>query len=161
MVGDLVGLRVAVARRPRLNDVRDEDVGALQARLFEEAVEQLARATDERPARLVLLRPRRLADEHDRRGRAALARHEVRRLLADVEAARDVVADLLRDRVEGLLRVALRAHAATSWPSSSRIRCAAVGASAPRLLLNIMRTAGTSSASRPSRWPRSSRSRSP
>jgi hypothetical protein len=42
VVGDLVGLRVAVAGRARLDDVRDEDVVALRARLLEQAVEQLA-----------------------------------------------------------------------------------------------------------------------
>src|SRR5919108_3063776 len=159
VVGDLVGPRVAIARRPGLDDVRDEDVAALEAGLGEQAVEEPAGAADERPPGRVLAGAGRLAHEHDVGGRAALAGDKVRRPLADLEGARDLADDLGPDRVEQLLRVAARAHAETSWPSSSRIRWAAVGASAPRLLLNIMRTVGTSSASFPARSP-SSRSSS-
>ena len=45
---DLGRLRVAVAGRPALQDVRDEDVVARQPDLAEELVEQLARLADER-----------------------------------------------------------------------------------------------------------------
>ena len=44
VVRDLVGLRVAVARRPRLDDVGDEHVVAREAGLGQQLVEQLARS---------------------------------------------------------------------------------------------------------------------
>ena len=61
---DLDRLRIAVAGRPAFQDVRDEDVLPAQADALEQLVEQPARTTDERQPLLVLLRARRLADEH-------------------------------------------------------------------------------------------------
>jgi hypothetical protein len=75
---DLVGLRVAVARRPRLEHVRDEDVLARQADLLEQLVEQLAGAADERQALLVLVHAGRLADEHQVRVGVARPEHHPR-----------------------------------------------------------------------------------
>src|SRR5215217_3941356 len=80
-------LRIAVAGRARLDDVGDVYVLALQPRLGEQLVEQLARAADERAPLLVLARAGRLADEHHVRRVAALARNEVGGALADLEAA--------------------------------------------------------------------------
>jgi hypothetical protein len=111
MVGDLVGARIAIARWARLQHVGDEDVLAREAGLGEQLVEELAGAPDEGPSLAVLVRSGRLADDHDVRRRAALAGHEIGRLIADVEAARRVRADLGGDRVEQLLGVIVR-HAA-------------------------------------------------
>jgi hypothetical protein len=104
VVGDLVRARIAVAGWPRLDDVRDEDVLAGHARLAEQLVEDGAGPAHEGAALGVLVGPRRLADDDDERCRAALAGHEVGRPLADLEAAGDVAADLVRDRVEQPLR---------------------------------------------------------
>jgi hypothetical protein len=62
---DLVGLRVAVPRRPRLEHVGDEDVVAREPDLLQELVEELSGAADEREALLVLVHPGRLTDEHE------------------------------------------------------------------------------------------------
>ena len=61
---DLVRQRIAIARRARLEDVRDEDVIPAHPDLAQELREELAGAADERQALAVLLGPRRLADEH-------------------------------------------------------------------------------------------------
>ena len=71
--GDLLGLRVAVPGRPALQDVRHEHVVAGEADPGEELAEQLAGGADERDPLLVLVEARRLADEHDVRGRRARA----------------------------------------------------------------------------------------
>ena len=61
---DLVRRRVAVVGRPALDDVGDVALGPGQADLLpHEAVEQLARAADERLAGQVLLAARALAHE--------------------------------------------------------------------------------------------------
>ena len=73
---DLVGLRIAVARRPALHDVRDVHVGAGQADALDELREELAGAADERLALQVLLLARPLADEHQTRRRRG--RHRTR-----------------------------------------------------------------------------------
>src|SRR3712207_7758997 len=51
VVRHLVGLGVAVLRRPGLHDVRDEDILADEPGLLEQRPEQTARAAHERPAR--------------------------------------------------------------------------------------------------------------
>ena len=67
---DLVGLRIAVARRPTLQHVRDVDVGAGEPDVAEQPFEQLAGCADERHALLILVEAGRFADEHQlRRGR--------------------------------------------------------------------------------------------
>ena len=74
--GDLLGQRIAVAGGPALDDVGDVDLARLQAGLLgEQAVEQLAGTTHERPALQVLLPPRPLADHHQVGVRVALAEH--------------------------------------------------------------------------------------
>src|SRR5437763_3560056 len=62
---DLVGLRVAVAGRAALDDVRDVDLAAFEADPGEQPLEELPGLADERHALLVLVEPRRLADEHE------------------------------------------------------------------------------------------------
>jgi hypothetical protein len=61
---DLVWLRVAVARRPAEQDVRDEDVRAPEADLLQELVQQLPGTADEREALKVLVHAGGLTDEH-------------------------------------------------------------------------------------------------
>ena len=70
---DLLRLRVAVARRAALQDVRHVHVAAREADPLEQLAEQLAGGADERHALLVLVEPGRLAHEHqvgDRRAGA-------------------------------------------------------------------------------------------
>ena len=66
---DLVLLRVAVAGRTALEDVRDVDVLAAEIDACEQPVEQLPRLADEGDALLVLVEARRFADEHQLRAR--------------------------------------------------------------------------------------------
>ena len=80
--GDLLRERVAISRRPALEDVRDEDVCARQLDAREELVEQLPRLPDERDALLILVETRRLADEHQVGVRAPGAEHDLRAALA-------------------------------------------------------------------------------
>ena len=61
---DLERLGVAIARRPALQHVGDENVLPREADAFQQLVEELARAADERQALAVLFGSRRLADEH-------------------------------------------------------------------------------------------------
>src|SRR4051794_8830944 len=75
---DLLGQGVAVARRPAADDVRYEDVGALDADLLEQLVEQVPGPPDEREPLLVLAGARRLADEHHVRVGIAGAEDELR-----------------------------------------------------------------------------------
>ena len=74
---DLVGLRVAVARRPALHDVGDVHVGAGQADALDELGEQLARPADERLALQVLLLARAFAHEHQLGVGAPDAEHDL------------------------------------------------------------------------------------
>ena len=70
---DLGGQRVPVAGRPALEDVGDEDVLAAEADALQERGQQLARGADERDAEPVLVIAGGLADEHQVRGRVAVA----------------------------------------------------------------------------------------
>ena len=63
--GNLVRLGVAVAGRPALDDVGDENLLAPPADLAQQLVEQVAGRTDERAALLVLVVAGSLADEDD------------------------------------------------------------------------------------------------
>src|SRR5437868_8093215 len=74
----LVGLRVAVARWPALDDVRDEHVGAGPLDAPEQLVEDAASPADERLALLILVESRPLTDEHDLGVGASLPRHGLR-----------------------------------------------------------------------------------
>src|SRR2546425_7644803 len=96
---DLVGLGVAVLRRPALDDVRDVDVVAVEPHpLGDDLGQELAGAPDEGLALPVLVAAWRLAHENEARARAADAEHEVRavgRELAALAVA-DVSAQLLQ-----------------------------------------------------------------
>ena len=70
---DLVGLRVAIVRRPAFDDVGDEHVLAPPADRGQQLHEQVAGTTDERPALAVLVEAGALADEDDLGLRVALA----------------------------------------------------------------------------------------
>src|SRR4051812_7783951 len=61
---DLLGLRVSVAGRPALENVRDEDVIPLQPDPLQQIGQEAAGAAHERQALPVLLGPRCLAHEH-------------------------------------------------------------------------------------------------
>src|SRR6185295_14011755 len=74
----LVRRRRPVARRTALEDVADEDLAALDAQPLQRVREQLARAAHERLALQILILPRRLADEHQRRLHRARAEHHLR-----------------------------------------------------------------------------------
>src|SRR5207302_11450427 len=74
---DLVRLRIPVAGRSTLEDIRDEHVGARQPDAGEQLVEQLSRLSDERQALLVLVEAGRLADEHQLRARVAGAEDDL------------------------------------------------------------------------------------
>ena len=76
---DFVQRGIAVSRRPPWHDIGDIDVGARDSDRGQHLVEQLSRAADKRDALLVLLRTRRLADEHEPRVRAAVTEHELLR----------------------------------------------------------------------------------
>ena len=107
---DLVRLRVAVPGRAALQDVRDEDVAALQSDPGEQLVEQLARLADERQSLLVLVEAGRLADEHQLGVRVAGAEHHLRPSLREAATratgdglgkGREVVGALDRDCAHG------------------------------------------------------------
>ena len=69
---DLAGTRRAVARRPPEHDVGDPHQVAIEPDGRQHAVEQLPARADEGLAAPVLLGPRRLADQHQPGGRAAV-----------------------------------------------------------------------------------------
>ena len=75
----LLRRRRAVAGRPPRNDVGDIGLAAIEADRGDHAVEQLARAADERQALDVLVAAGRLADEHHARLRIAVGEHELGR----------------------------------------------------------------------------------
>ncbi len=92
-----VGLGIAVARRPALDDVRDVDVGALEADRLDDLRQQLPGASDERLALEVLVGARRLADEHELRVRVADAEHDLPPAKL-VQLAARAVADVFSQR---------------------------------------------------------------
>ncbi len=65
--GGLLGVRVAVARWPALDDVGDVDLIAPEPDRLEHGVEQLPGAPDERLSLAILVGARRLADHHQAR----------------------------------------------------------------------------------------------
>jgi hypothetical protein len=93
---DLDRLGVTVPRGPALQHVGDEHLPALQADLFQQLVEQLAGASYERLALLVLVEARRLADEHQVCVRVAGAEHDVRAALG--QRALRAVGELVVER---------------------------------------------------------------
>ncbi len=89
---DLVRLRVAVAGRAALQDVRHIDLVALEADPGEQLVEELPRLADERLALLILVVAGRLADEHQVGVRITDAEDDLRPALGQpaVRAAGDL-----------------------------------------------------------------------
>jgi len=75
---DLVLLRISITGRPALEHVRDVHLITVEADPAEEFVEQLACLADEGLALLVLVEPRRLADEHQVGARIADAEDDLR-----------------------------------------------------------------------------------
>ena len=59
-----------------LHHIGDPDVGTRKSGLLQRVVQQLAGPTDERPALLLLVRARRLADQHKGRQRVAVSENE-------------------------------------------------------------------------------------
>ena len=95
---DLIRFRVAIVRRPALDDVGDVDVGARQADGFDDLGEQLPGAADERLALHVFVGARRLADEHQVGRRVAGPEHDLRAAERVQLAAAAVGAQLAPDR---------------------------------------------------------------
>ena len=62
-----IRFRVAVVRRPALDDVRDIDLVARKIRRRQQIVEEFTRSPHERLPLLIFIEPRRFADEHDAR----------------------------------------------------------------------------------------------
>jgi hypothetical protein len=112
-VRHLVGVRIAVVRRPGLQHVGDEYLRPAEAGSLEQLIEQPAGAPDERASLLVLAGAGRLAHDHHVGRGGALAGHEVRARLARLEAAREVGADVLGDALE-------RRHQSTSRRSAAQ-----------------------------------------
>src|SRR5262245_23550390 len=101
---DFVRLRIAVARRPALDDVRDVHVVALQANRLDDSRQQLTGPADERNALDVLVRAWSLADEHQVGVGIANAEHNLPPPHA-VQLAPRAVADIRADggeRVGGI-----------------------------------------------------------
>ncbi len=96
--GHLVRLRVAVAGRPALHDVGDEDVLAAPADQRQELLQEAAGGAHEGTAEAVLVLAGPLPHEHDLRVRVTLTRHGLGALLR--EAAAPAGADLAGDGVE-------------------------------------------------------------
>ena len=95
--GHFVGLGVAVAGRPALEDVGDVDVLPRVAHRLDDLGEQLAGAADERLALDVFVGARRLADEHQIGARVADAVDDLLPPLR-VQLAADAVAEVVADR---------------------------------------------------------------
>ena len=87
---DLRGERVAVAGRPALEHRREVCVVEREADGSEQPLEELPRATGERPPVPVLVEPRRLAHEDEVRVRVPLAEDDLRAALGEraADAAR-------------------------------------------------------------------------
>ena len=75
---DSLGLRIAIVRRPALQNVRDVDLGARQSDRAQHRVQELPRAADERLALPILVGAGRLADHEQARVAPADAEHRLR-----------------------------------------------------------------------------------
>src|SRR5687767_13088920 len=103
--GDLVRERIAVLGRPVPDDVRDEDLVAVEPDPGQKLVEELASGADERFALDVLVVARRLAEEEDPGLGAAVARHRLAGPL--VERTTGAGADLGRESLESVGHAAI------------------------------------------------------
>ena len=133
---DLVGLRVAVARRAALHDVRDVDLLAAEAHRLDHLREELARLADEGLALAILVRAGTLARRTSAR-RAGFPTPKTSVVRAAGELAARAVAELVADREQGraarsLARRGERPRAATCAigrePSGRRTRAPFVAA---------------------------------
>jgi len=106
--GDLVRVRVAVARRAAFEHVGHKHIFPVHCELTEQRVEQLPRLSDERETHPVLVGPRRLADEHQVGVRVPGTEHDRRAGL--VERARDALTRLLVDGLQQLAPVCGAPH---------------------------------------------------
>jgi hypothetical protein len=116
---DLQRLGVAVAGRAALQHVGDEDVLAGEADLFQQLVQQLAGAADERQALTVLFGPRRLADEHQ--AGIGVASPEDRLGAGLVQGAAGAVLHFLEE-LDQLLSPLVGARAHGFSPAARRLR---------------------------------------
>ena len=163
---DLLRLGIAVARRPRLEHVGDEDVVAGEPDLLQHLVQQLAGAADEGQPLAVLFGPRCLADEHQ--VGVGVAGPEDRLGAGLVQGAPRAVLDLLKRATSCSRRSSAAAltasppRRAASAPRRSApggrlpARAAAIRSTAPRpraAAAREARPARANAASAPSRRP--------
>src|SRR5207302_477451 len=80
---DLIGKRVPVLWRTVPDDVRDEDLRAVESDTDEELIEQLTGRADERTALLIFVEAGSLAEEEDAALAAPLPRHSLLRRLPE------------------------------------------------------------------------------
>lgn len=104
----LLRLWIPVAGGPTLHDVGDVNLVTTQSGMREQFGQQLARRSNERQPRQVLLAARRLADQHDARMRVTVTEHEPRSPVceATATAVTDMAPQLL-ERLEPKARVLL------------------------------------------------------
>src|SRR5215210_5523043 len=128
---DLLGKRIAVAGRAALDHVGDEHLVALEPDLLEQAIQELAGATDEGLALPILLRSRGLADEHELGVGVARAEHELRARLG--QRTRVVARELAVEGDELLAPVGGRAggHDRNGRPPAPRAALSSALAATP------------------------------
>ena len=99
---DLVGLGIAVLRRPAFDDVRDIDVVAAESDGLDDLGQQLAGTPDKRNALDVFVSSRRLADEHQVGRWIANAKYDLPPA-EPVQLASSAIANLGANRLKGFL----------------------------------------------------------
>ncbi len=118
---NLLGLRVAVARRAAFDDIRDIDLIPLHLDRGQQLLQEAARRADKRPALLVLVKTRPLSDKHQFGVRRSLAGH--RKFARGVQFAIGAHHNLIGYRLQFQLRIhgsppSLRLCSVISRPSS-------------------------------------------
>ena len=99
---DLVRQWVAVARRPALDDVRNEYLLPAHIDAGKQLFQVMAGRADKRPALLIFVKARTLANEHDARVGRTFTRHRVGP--APAERALGAYFHLGRDFLQGIIR---------------------------------------------------------
>ena len=163
--GDLGRGRLAVAGRAPVDDVGDLHAAAVEADRRQHAVEQLPGAADKGLADAVLVGARRLADDHDRRGRVAVDEDGVGR--GALQRAAVEAGDQRRQRLDRLGACAASARADCAASASDSAKRA--GRRRPAVARGLRTragarrrggaTAGTAAAGRRRRQPVDARSR--